>query len=118
MTTPGKHWGLRRLADESGRFKMLAVDQRPPIKDLVRRARLTEQATYDDVANVKFLLLNEVTQSLLRLMQVEPSLSGAELLHRVALGIAHPDPQRVREAGAGVLADLRARDVLLGTRPD
>ena len=57
MTTPGKHWGLRRLADESGRFKMLAVDQRPPIKDLVRRARLTEQATYDDVANVKFLLL-------------------------------------------------------------
>jgi hypothetical protein len=68
--------------------------------------------------NVKFLLLNEVTQLLLRLMQAEPDLSGAELLDRVALGIAHPDPQRVREAGAGVLADLRARDVLLGTRPD
>jgi uncharacterized protein len=37
-------------------------------------------------------------------------------LHRVALDISHPDPRRVLEAGAGVLADLRARDVLLGTR--
>jgi hypothetical protein len=68
--------------------------------------------------NVKFLQLNEVTQSLLQLMQAEPSLNGAELLHRVARSIAHPDPRRVLEAGAGVLADLRARDVLLGTRPD
>lgn len=30
--TPGKLWGLRRMADEAGIFKMTAVDQRPPIK--------------------------------------------------------------------------------------
>lgn len=86
--------------------------QQPPVE-------ATHLLVYRDRGeNVKFLLLNEVTQSLLRLMQAEPGLSGAELLHRVALGIAHPDPQHVLEAGAGVLADLRARDVLLGTRPD
>ena len=32
---PGKLWGMRRLADAGGRFKMLAVDQRPPIKNLI-----------------------------------------------------------------------------------
>ena len=36
--SPGKLWGLRRLADAGGRFKMLAVDQRPPIKNLVASA--------------------------------------------------------------------------------
>jgi hypothetical protein len=66
---------------------------------------------------VKFMQLNAVTQSLLQLMLAEPGLSGAELLHRIARSIAHPDPRRVLEGGNGVLADLRARDVLLGTRP-
>ena len=58
--TPGKLWGLRRLADDAGRFKMLAVDQRPPIKDLVKAARDTPEASYDDVASVKRLLVNEL----------------------------------------------------------
>ena len=47
--SPGKWWGLRRLADDAGRFTMLAVDQRPPIKNLVAAARGTEHATFDDV---------------------------------------------------------------------
>jgi tagatose 1,6-diphosphate aldolase len=58
--TPGKLWGLRRLADDAGRFKMLAVDQRPPIKDLVNTARGTSQASYNDVADVKRLLVEEL----------------------------------------------------------
>jgi tagatose 1,6-diphosphate aldolase len=58
--TPGKLWGLRRLADDAGRFKMLAVDQRPPIKDLVNTARGTSEASYDDVASVKRLLVEEL----------------------------------------------------------
>ena len=41
--SPGKLTGLRRLADEGGRFKMLAVDQRPPIINLIRD-RLREGA--------------------------------------------------------------------------
>ena len=46
----GKLWGLRRLSDEQGRFKMVAVDQRPPIKDLVMRARGSSTAEFEDVA--------------------------------------------------------------------
>jgi hypothetical protein len=86
--------------------------QQPP-------AGATHLLVYRDRGDkVRFLQLNEVTQLLLQLVQAEPDRSGAELLHRVALDIAHPDPQRVLAAGAGVLADLRARDVLLGTRRD
>ena len=56
----GKLWGLRRLADDQGIFKMVAVDQRPPIKDLVKAARGSDEAAYDDVALVKRLLVEEL----------------------------------------------------------
>jgi len=52
----GKLWGLRRLADGKGLFKMAAADQRPPIMDPIRKARGTDEAPYDDVAAVKSLL--------------------------------------------------------------
>lgn len=54
--TPGKFWGLRRLADADGRYKMLAIDQRPPIKNLVKQRRGTDEAPYADVAAVKRLI--------------------------------------------------------------
>lgn len=53
----GKLWGLRRLADETGRFKMVAVDQRPPIKTLVSQRRDGGEAPYEDVCSVKALLV-------------------------------------------------------------
>lgn len=59
--SPGKTWGLRRLADETGRFKMLAVDQRPPIKDLVTAARGGRSATYEDVGAIKRLLVETLS---------------------------------------------------------
>ena len=37
--SPGKFRGLSRLADRHGRFKMLAVDQRPPIEGPVKAVR-------------------------------------------------------------------------------
>ncbi len=55
--TPGKAWGLRRLADDGGRFKMVAADQRPPIKDLAKQARGTATADEGDVADIKRLLI-------------------------------------------------------------
>ncbi len=57
---PGKLWGMRRLADAGGRFKMLAVDQRPPIKNLIAGKRGTEAAGYDDVCDFKALLVAEL----------------------------------------------------------
>jgi tagatose 1,6-diphosphate aldolase len=53
----GKLWGLRRLADAHGRFKMVAVDQRPPVKHLIVDRRGGGPASYEDVATVKSLLV-------------------------------------------------------------
>ena len=58
--SPGKLWGLRRLADADGRFKMLAVDQRPPIKNLISERRGLDAAPYDDVCAVKAMLVEEL----------------------------------------------------------
>jgi tagatose 1,6-diphosphate aldolase len=58
--TQGKDWGLRRLTDDAGRFKMLAVDQRPPIQDLVAAARAERDARPEDVCAVKRLLVQEL----------------------------------------------------------
>jgi tagatose 1,6-diphosphate aldolase len=49
----GKLWGLRRLADQHGRFKMTAIDQRPPIINLVKERRQVDIAPYGDVVAVK-----------------------------------------------------------------
>lgn len=61
--SPGKLWGLRRLADADGRFKMTAVDQRPPIKNLIKDRRGVPDAPYDDVAAVKQVLVRELAPS-------------------------------------------------------
>ena len=49
----GKLWGLRRLADEAGHFRMVALDQRPPIMALVRDGLGVDTAPDDQVTAVK-----------------------------------------------------------------
>ncbi len=56
----GKFWGMRRLADAGGRYKMLAVDQRPPIKNLIRERLGVDEAPYDEVAAFKTMLVKEL----------------------------------------------------------
>ncbi len=56
----GKLWGMRRMADASGRFKMTAVDQRPPIKNPVMKVRGTDEAPWEDVAGFKKMLIEEL----------------------------------------------------------
>jgi tagatose 1,6-diphosphate aldolase len=56
----GKYWGMRRMADATGRFRMTAVDQRPPIKNPIRVKRGTPQAPWEDVAGFKELLIREL----------------------------------------------------------
>jgi tagatose 1,6-diphosphate aldolase len=51
---------MRRLADDAGRFKMLAVDQRPPIKNLIAERRGLDAAPYEDVCGFKALLVEEL----------------------------------------------------------
>jgi tagatose 1,6-diphosphate aldolase len=56
----GKLWGMRRMADARGLFKMTAVDQRPPIKNPIREKRGTAEAPYADVAGFKLMLVDEL----------------------------------------------------------
>jgi tagatose 1,6-diphosphate aldolase len=57
-TTFGKTWGLRRMADAAGHFKMVAIDQRPPIVNLIaaRRGIDPGAVTFADIAAIKRLL--------------------------------------------------------------
>ena len=57
--TPGKLWGLRRMSDEDGLFRMVAVDQRPPIKAPIAE-HYGGEAPYGDVAEVKAMLIEEL----------------------------------------------------------
>jgi len=65
---------------------------------------------------VRFMLLNEVSRLLLERLREPPGRSGRELLEAVAAVIGHSDSEKVVAAGTRVLAELRARDVLLGTQ--
>ncbi len=58
--TPGKFWGLRRLAAPDGTFRMLAVDQRPPIKQLVARNAARGASKKDALAQIKATLLESL----------------------------------------------------------
>ncbi|MDB2407549.1 tagatose 1,6-diphosphate aldolase [Jannaschia sp.] len=68
--TPGKQLGFRRMSDPSGRFKMTAVDQRPPIKAPIAAAHGGE-APWEDVAAVKTALL-EALQPASTAMLLDP----------------------------------------------
>jgi tagatose 1,6-diphosphate aldolase len=58
--SPGKAWGLRRLAGADGRFAMLAADQRPPIMNLTKAKRGEAEHRFDDVAEVKRLIVQHL----------------------------------------------------------
>lgn len=78
----GKLWGMRRMADEKGLFRMTAVDQRPPIKNPIAKHYGLEQAPFDDVAAFKALLV-ETLQSESTAMLLDPHYAiprGVDLL--------------------------------------
>ncbi|MFP1631150.1 tagatose 1,6-diphosphate aldolase [Zhengella sp. ZM62] len=58
--TPGKLWGMRRMADANGIFKMTAVDQRPPIKQPIAARLGVEEAPWGEVARFKRLLVEKL----------------------------------------------------------
>ena len=69
--TSGKQWGLRRMADENGIFKMTAVDQRPPIKNGISSALGVDVAPWEEVARFKGLLV-ETLQAQSTAMLLDP----------------------------------------------
>lgn len=65
---------------------------------------------------VRFMEINAVTARLLQLIEEAPQDSGRALLLRIAAELGHPEPQRIVDEGAGILHELRRRDILLGAR--
>lgn len=69
--TAGKHWGMRRMADANGFFKMTAVDQRPPIKGPIAAHHGVDEAPWEEVARFKALLV-EMLQEQSSAMLLDP----------------------------------------------
>lgn len=65
---------------------------------------------------VKFMEINAVTARLMQLLEEDADSSGHALLQRIAAELQHPQPQAVIDAGAAILLDLQARDIVLGVR--
>lgn len=65
---------------------------------------------------VKFMKLNDISRLLLERLQEGRGETGRQLLEGIAEAIGHRAPEQVVAAGAALLDDLKARDVLLGTR--
>ncbi len=61
-TSAGKLRGMARLADRDGRFRMVAVDQRPPLfRALAAALGVSEDdLSWDEVADAKALLIREL----------------------------------------------------------
>jgi tagatose 1,6-diphosphate aldolase len=58
----GKSWGLRRMATPEGHFTMVALDQRPPIANLVaaKRGIAPSEVGYRDMVDVKRVIVDAV----------------------------------------------------------
>jgi tagatose 1,6-diphosphate aldolase len=63
MRTIGKNRGIARLADADGHFRMVALDQRPPLFDAIAQARgiTRDQVEYSDVTAAKRLLVESLS---------------------------------------------------------
>lgn len=59
---PGKLWGLRRLADDKGRWKMVAMDQRMPLYGPIAEKRKVATPPMEDVYRVKQLLARHLSK--------------------------------------------------------
>ncbi|MGI9365957.1 MAG: tagatose 1,6-diphosphate aldolase [Rhizobiaceae bacterium] len=77
--TPGKLWGMRRMADDNGIFKMTAVDQRPPIKNPIAKHRGVKNAPWEEVARFKRMLV-ETLQDQSTAMLLDPHYAIPEAL--------------------------------------
>lgn len=61
--TPGKFKGLKSLADETGRFRMLAIDQRGSLRKMLSKAtgKDVKDITYHDMALAKWLVIENLS---------------------------------------------------------
>ncbi len=81
-----------------------------------------EQATFllvyrDPDDKVHFIETSAASARLLELLKENPKETGLSVLHRLSTEMRHPEPERIIAFGAGQLAELRERHIILGTLP-
>ncbi len=107
--TPGKLWGLRRMADENGIFKMTAVDQRPPIKGPIAAHLGVEHAPWEEVARFKRLLV-ETLQARSTAMLLDPHYAIPHAIDALSpakgLIVTLEDSQFVETPGGRLSSDI------------
>jgi len=75
----GKLRGMRRLADASGRYKMVAVDQRPPMLNGLKPVLAPRLPDYSDLSRIKTLLAERLApQGSALLIDPDYGYSGAQ----------------------------------------
>lgn len=70
----------------------------------------------DRLDSVHFLVINAVTYRLLQLLDADTPTTGRLALQTIADELGHPDPRAVLDHGSQLLTDLKARNIILGTR--
>ncbi len=65
---------------------------------------------------VGFMELNPITAMLIGLIEEESSKTGQQLLDEIIKTLKHPNPEIVYKGGEQTLKQLRANDILLGTK--
>ena len=63
---------------------------------------------------VGFMEINPITARLVELIASKTGYTGRQMLEQIATELAHPQPQTVIDGGKEILAQLLAKDVLLG----
>lgn len=97
------HWPVHRIAPDN----LPDAPGDAPTYLVVNRDRLDQ---------VHFLEINAVTFRLLQLLDEDPAPTGRQALQRIADELGHADPAAVIAHGRTLLDDLKARNILLGTR--
>ncbi len=70
----------------------------------------------DTEDEVGFMEINQVTKRLLELVETSKTASGRDLLVQIAAEMSHPQPEVVIDGGTQILAGLRQKSILAGTR--
>lgn len=97
------HWPVHRIGPD---FQPDEPDEQPNYL-VVHRDRLD---------SVHFLAVNAVTYRLLQLLDDDSKPTGRAALQRIAAELSHPQPEQVVAHGQDLLADLKARNIILGIR--
>jgi tagatose 1,6-diphosphate aldolase len=100
--SPGKLWGLRRLADAKGFWKMVAIDQRTPLLVPIAKARGLAEAPHADMARVKAILARHLAPKASAIL-VDPNYGYASSIPHIppSCGVIHSLEHHVVEESRG-----------------